>query len=177
MKCIFAICAAILLTVAVSPGTAAAKSASPDPAVVVTVTLTAVAGGPSGTVSPMAAGQWNAGCQYSAFNALGQVIYSYTIWQQFATDGSRIYYYPSPTYSASAYWGWALTSAPTPTPLVGDAADISGRPWELHVHTVCGRATVPVRVGLGSGDGVRKWHLGLPQRLSRTWTESLVGLR
>ena len=105
----------MLLTIAISPGSAVAKSASPDPAAVVKVTLTAVSGGPSGTVSPMAAGEWNAGCQYSAFNALGQVIYSYTTWQQFATDGSRIYYYPAPTYSASAYWGWALTSAPTPT--------------------------------------------------------------
>lgn len=58
-----------------------------------------------------ASGSFNAGCQFTAYNAFGQVIYSFTIWQYFSYDGTNITYFPAQSTSSSSYWGWALTSS------------------------------------------------------------------
>lgn len=56
------------------------------------------------------AGSATAGCRLTAYNYLGWVIYSYTIWQEFSYNGVAITYFPSESTSSVAYWGWALTS-------------------------------------------------------------------
>jgi len=57
-----------------------------------------------------ASGSVTAGCRLTAYNFLGLVIYSYTIWQEFSYDGVRITSFPPESSSSVAYWGWALTS-------------------------------------------------------------------
>ena len=57
-----------------------------------------------------ASGSANAGCQLTAYDAFGFVIYSYTIWQYFSYSGIYITYFPPESTSSVAYWGWVLTS-------------------------------------------------------------------
>ncbi len=57
-----------------------------------------------------ASGSANAGCQLTAYDAFGFVIYSYTIWQSFDYTGTVITYFPPESTSSVAYWGWAITS-------------------------------------------------------------------
>lgn len=64
--------------------------------------------GTSGVLT--ASGSANAGCQITAYDYLGFVIYSYTIWQYFDYNGSSITYFPPESTSSVAYWGWSLTS-------------------------------------------------------------------
>lgn len=70
------------------------------------VTLERVSG-----ISAMAGGTWNAGCRYSATNALGNTIYSFTIWQKFTSDGSKITTLFNETTSSFSDLGWSLTSS------------------------------------------------------------------
>lgn len=50
------------------------------------------------------------GFRYAAYNALGWLVIQYTIWQEFGYDGTKITYFPSPTYDHAANWGWSLKS-------------------------------------------------------------------
>ena len=55
-----------------------------------------------GFVTPAAGGQWNSGCYYAITNVLNNVIYSYTIWQTFWSNGSVINYFPAPSHSSTS---------------------------------------------------------------------------
>lgn len=48
------------------------------------------------------------GRRYTAFNSIGWVVISYTIWQEFGYNGSKITYAPPPSYEHDANWGWEL---------------------------------------------------------------------
>ncbi len=76
----------------------------------ITVTLTKLGASPDGRVVATSQGYWNAGCYYAVTNAFGQVIYSYTIWQQFGSNYSYINYLPAPSYSSQTDTSWSLTS-------------------------------------------------------------------
>jgi hypothetical protein len=91
-----------------------ARASTPDLATVVAVRVERVSGLPNGgSATAAAAGRWLAGCRFTAMNALGWTIYSATIWQEFASDGFRITYFPPESMSTEAHWGWSLTNAST----------------------------------------------------------------
>jgi hypothetical protein len=64
---------------------------------------------PSGQFTALSQGYWDSGCYYAAYGPGGR-IYSYTIWQTFGSDGSKINYLPAPTYSATSDVAYDLTA-------------------------------------------------------------------
>lgn len=101
--------------------------------------------------APLAGGTWNAGCQYSATNVLGNVIYSFTIWQKFASNGTKITVLFNETTSSFSDLGGALHRAQARTAGItlstlprGHAATTSSR----RQSAVC--RTAPPRAGLRS---------------------------
>jgi hypothetical protein len=76
-----------------------------DGTVVVLSKITA----PSGQFTALSQGYWDSGCYYAAYGPGGR-IYSYTIWQTFGSDGSKINYLPAPTNSATSDVAYDLTS-------------------------------------------------------------------
>jgi hypothetical protein len=66
----------------------------------------------NGQLTALSQGYWNAGCRYSAYGP-GGTIYSYTIWQEFGSNGSTINYLPPQTFSATTDVGYSLTSNST----------------------------------------------------------------
>lgn len=76
-----------------------------------TVVLTQVGGSPNGDLVALAGGRWLAGCNYRATNPLGNTLYSFTIWQDFTSDGTKITVFPAQTTSSSSDLGWVLTSS------------------------------------------------------------------
>lgn len=42
-------------------------------------------------------------------------IWTYTVWQDFWSNGSYITYFPLPAKEATSWLGWVLTSGPDPT--------------------------------------------------------------
>ena len=102
-----ALAMAALLTV---PGLAAAADSSPAPSDPVRVSVEVVyrgseLAGPLSIIGPV-----TPGCYYAATNALGNGVYSYTIWQTLSYDGTNSTYFPLPGHSATSDLGWSLTS-------------------------------------------------------------------
>lgn len=74
-----------------------------------TVVLSKVSA-PSSRFTSLAQGYWDSGCRYAAYGP-GGTVYSYTIWQTFGSDGTKINYLPAPSHSATTDVGYQLTSA------------------------------------------------------------------
>ena len=73
----------------------------------------AAAAGPA-AITPLSAGQWHAGCQMTGYSSTNK-IWTYTVWQDFWSNGSYITYFPLPAKEATSWLGWVLTSGPDPT--------------------------------------------------------------
>lgn len=95
-----------LMAAAAVPNNGERSRSLPDGTV---VTLEKVTGGSD--IGVLAASTWNAGCRYTATNVLGNAIYSFTIWQTFTSDGTKITSLPTQTTSSSSDLGWSLTSS------------------------------------------------------------------
>ena len=97
--------AILLLAVAAAPVSAANNK--PNTATFTTV-LTTVQLETSGIV-PMAAGQWNAGCQLDGYQN-GTHEWTYTVWQYFATNGTSITRpLAQPSFSEQSWNFWDYT--------------------------------------------------------------------
>jgi hypothetical protein len=62
-----------------------------------------------GQIVPLSQGYWQSGCVYAVYGS-GGTLYSYTIWQVFGSDGSKINYLPAPDHSSRSDVGYILTS-------------------------------------------------------------------
>ncbi len=111
----------LMLTIATAAPVAAAQpTASKDDSGIVKV-LTKVYVSSSGVVAPAdavtlaAGGQWNAGCQMAGWDG-GTHVYTYTLWQNYSSDGTSITRpVPPATFSSWSSYGWLLTSSPQPS--------------------------------------------------------------
>lgn len=103
-----------------------------------TLVLSRVQRGSSG-VSIQSAGSAHAGCQYTAYNALGFAIYSFTIWQDFSYNNGVITSFPSEATSSVAYWGWSLTSSSSSHWWVVNPSNAAARGSYVFTQYVAGR--------------------------------------
>lgn len=70
-------------------------------------------GARGGGIVAQAGGAWKAGCQLTAYNASGGVIYSVTIWQTYGSDGTKIIWRDPPAITIATYYGWQVNSSST----------------------------------------------------------------
>lgn len=117
----------VLVLVSLAAGAAPVAAASPTASSVLTSVSTHVlADGTrvvlskvtvdtaNGDMYPQSAGQWSAGCNMTGYSAYGR-IWTYTVTQEFWSNGSYITYFPPPAKSGTGWLGWVLTSSPEPT--------------------------------------------------------------
>jgi len=100
-----------LATALMVPGMAAAADRSVPPSEKLIITVTPVFQLSGENTFTASTGPITRGCYYAATNILGNVVYSYTIWQTFSYDGTNITYFPPPSHSSTSDLGWVLTSA------------------------------------------------------------------
>ncbi len=91
-------------------------------------------------ITPMSAGQWHAGCNMTGWSGTNR-IWTFTVWQDFWSNGSYITYFPDPQPDGTGWLGWVQNSTPPPThwwisyPYAGTA---SGR-YSFTYYTIYGQ--------------------------------------
>lgn len=108
----------ILVFAAAAPPVAAANPNTPADGIVKVLTKVFVSSSgavaPAGSAIIAAGGEWNAGCRMAGYDG-GTLVYTYTLWQNYSSNGSSITRpVPPPTFTNWSSYGWVLTSAPQP---------------------------------------------------------------